>query len=121
MSGEYPIGSPLTRFGRIGVGHQRVVTDDGVDRWGGDRRSGGRRLRLQHHARATELREIRSRIDRGAAQQRLCEDTVDDLHLAVGEAVSNGVEHAYLEPGPDDVVPTVEVELELRSGGPLPV
>jgi anti-sigma regulatory factor (Ser/Thr protein kinase) len=44
---------------------------------------------------------------------------VIDLQLAVGEAVSNGVEHAYREDAAE--LPTVEVDLELRSRGALEV
>jgi anti-sigma regulatory factor (Ser/Thr protein kinase) len=123
MSSEYPIGSPPTRFGPAVAGHHRIVVDDGAIRSLADRRPGGRRLWLRHHARAAELRTIRSRIAAWAGQQRLPEDVVIDLQLAVGEAVSNGVEHAYLHAGSEapDVVPTVEVELEVLANEPLPV
>ena len=40
-------------------------------------------------------------------------DALDDLQLVLGEAVSNGVEHAYRDSDPG----TVEVELELREIG----
>jgi anti-sigma regulatory factor (Ser/Thr protein kinase) len=104
-------------------GTTETVVDDGAIRSLADRRPGRRRLWLRHHARAAELRTIRSRIAQWAGQQRLPEDAVIDLQLAVGEAVSNGVEHAYLHAGPEDpdVVPTVEVELELLASEPLPV
>jgi anti-sigma regulatory factor (Ser/Thr protein kinase) len=118
MSSEYPIGSPPTRFGPAVAGHHRTVVDDGAIRPLAERR-----LWLRHHARAAELRTIRSRIAAWAGQQRLPEDVVIDLQLAVGEAVSNGVEHAYLHAGSEepDVVPTVEVELEVLADEPSPV
>ncbi|MFD1517298.1 ATP-binding protein [Pseudonocardia yunnanensis] len=97
------------------------MVDDGAITPLADRRPGGRRLWLRHHARAAELRTIRSRIAAWAGQQRLPEDVVIDLQLAVGEAVSNGVEHAYLDAEEPDVVPTVEVELEVLANEPLPV
>lgn len=67
-----------------------------------------------------ELGRIRRRIGRWASQTGVPEDVTIDLQLAVGEAVANGVEHAY---GPDggaggDVDGTVEVEVELRDGRP---
>jgi anti-sigma regulatory factor (Ser/Thr protein kinase) len=83
-----------------------------------DRQERGR-LRLRHSASVWELREIRRRVARWAGQNRLPDDAVIDLQLAVGEAVANGVEHAYRENAAE--VPTVEVDLELRARGALQV
>jgi anti-sigma regulatory factor (Ser/Thr protein kinase) len=77
------------------------------------------RLRLRHRACAWELREIRRRVERWAGQHRLPDDAVVDLQLAVGEAVANGVEHAYRVNVAE--VSTVEVDLELRARGALQV
>ena len=56
-----------------------------------------------------ELRSIRRSVDRWAAEWGIGGDTLVDLQLALGEAVANGIEHAYGsgEPG------TLDVELEL--------
>lgn len=61
-----------------------------------------------------ELGRIRRHIGRWAQQIGVPEDVTVDLQLAVGEAVANGVEHAY----GDAVDGTVEVEMELRAGQP---
>jgi anti-sigma regulatory factor (Ser/Thr protein kinase) len=68
------------------------------------------RLRLRHPAALSELRAIRRRIERWASGHGFTEDELIDLQLAVGEAVSNGIEHGYRDrpSGP------VEVELEIR-------
>jgi anti-sigma regulatory factor (Ser/Thr protein kinase) len=52
---------------------------------------------------------LRARLQRWAIQQAVPEDVLIDLQLAVGEAVANGVEHAYRngESG------TVDVDLSL--------
>ncbi len=60
-----------------------------------------------------ELRSIRRRVQRWAGLCGLSDDTVMDLQLALGEAVANGVEHAYSEDRPG----TVDVELALRWAG----
>lgn len=59
----------------------------------------------------TELRSIRRSVDRWAAEWGVGDDQLVDLQLALGEAVANGIEHAYRpgEPG------LVDVELELRD------
>ncbi len=72
-----------------------------------------RPLRLRHRAVPEELRAIRRRVERWAGLWDLPVDTVVDLQLALGEAVANGVEHAY----PADRPGTVEVELEVRGAG----
>jgi anti-sigma regulatory factor (Ser/Thr protein kinase) len=76
-------------------------------------------LRLSHPAVLGELREIRGQVDRWARRHGLPEERLIDLQLAVGEAVSNGMEHAYPN-GPSSAA-TVEVELVLRRtrAGPL--
>jgi anti-sigma regulatory factor (Ser/Thr protein kinase) len=96
-----------------------VVVDDGAGGSGGPHRY-RTRVKLRHPARAAELRRIRRGIAHWAGRQRLPDDVVDDLQLAVGEAVANGVEHAYRSVDDTDTVPIVEVELELRLGGMCP-
>jgi anti-sigma regulatory factor (Ser/Thr protein kinase) len=99
------------------------VVDDGAITYLGDQRS-DRRLRLRHHARAAELSAIRRRISAWAGGNCLPAHAVIDLQLAVGEAVANGVEHAY---GADATrvdaaaSATVEVELELDGSPSRPV
>jgi anti-sigma regulatory factor (Ser/Thr protein kinase) len=56
-----------------------------------------------------ELRSIRRGVDRWAAEWGIAGDVLVDLQLALGEAVANGIEHAY---GPDEPG-LVDVELEL--------
>jgi anti-sigma regulatory factor (Ser/Thr protein kinase) len=52
---------------------------------------------------------IRARLHRWAVEQAVPEDVLIDLQLAVGEAVANGVEHAYRDGEPG----TVDVDLAL--------
>lgn len=68
-------------------------------------------LRLRRPARAVELRSIRRDVERWARRTGLPADVVVDLQLALGEAVANGIEHAYGEGAPG----VVEIELELRD------
>jgi anti-sigma regulatory factor (Ser/Thr protein kinase) len=91
-----------------------------------------RRLRLRCPAALTELRTIRQRVQRWAHGNGLPDDVLVDLQLAVGEAVSNGIEHAYghdsagpaeqVEPAPAGTPAAtsgdacIEVELELQAG-----
>jgi anti-sigma regulatory factor (Ser/Thr protein kinase) len=72
------------------------------------------RLRLRHPAELGELRAIRRRVERWAGEHGLTDGELIDLQLAIGEAVSNGIEHGYRE----CVTGPVEVELELRPDGP---
>jgi anti-sigma regulatory factor (Ser/Thr protein kinase) len=81
-------------------------------------RDGMRRLQLCHRAEPTELRAIRRRVERWAEQNALSTDAVIDLQLALGEAVSNGVEHAY---GAARDGGTVDVELQIRPPDRGPV
>jgi anti-sigma regulatory factor (Ser/Thr protein kinase) len=67
-------------------------------------------LRLRRLATAAELRAIRRRVAAWARSHRLPDDVLDDLQLALGEAVANGVEHAY-GTGPPGYV---DVELVIR-------
>ncbi|WP_214406649.1 ATP-binding protein [Pseudonocardia lacus] len=69
------------------------------------------RLVLRLPATVEQLRPLRRRIDAWAPAHRLTDDELTDLQLALGEAVSNSIEHAYLavEPG------TVDVELAVRK------
>jgi anti-sigma regulatory factor (Ser/Thr protein kinase) len=69
----------------------------------------GERLRLRHPAEPAQLRVLRHRVARWAREHLVPAQALIDLQLALGEAVSNGVEHAY----PDGERGTVEVELEL--------
>lgn len=74
-------------------------------------------LRLHHRAVPEELRRIRRRIGRWARLSGVPDDVTIDLQLAVGEAVANGVEHAYRDTGPG----TVDVEMRVRAGDPAAV
>jgi anti-sigma regulatory factor (Ser/Thr protein kinase) len=100
-----------TRFGRFGAGHHCPVEDATGSR--GAVRRGVQRLRLRHRADPGELRAIRRSVDRWAQQNAMPDEAVIDLQLALGEAVSNGVEHAYAE----GATGTVDVELEIRRAG----
>lgn len=91
---------------------------DGSERLEGARH-GARPLRLRHSADPAELRGIRRSVGRWAELNALTDNALIDLQLAVGEAVSNGVEHAYAA-GADEA-PTVAVELEIRSTSSTPV
>lgn len=70
-------------------------------------------LHLRHRAHPRELRRIRRRVDEWAGRHAVPESLLADLQLTLGEAVSNGVEHAYrgTEPG------TIEVHLAFRRAG----
>ncbi|MDN5748994.1 MAG: ATP-binding protein [Pseudonocardia sp.] len=72
--------------------------------------AGGRRLRLCHRAEPGQLRQIRRRVETWARARGMPADALVDLQLALGEAVANGVEHAY----PDDRSGTVEVDLDVH-------
>ncbi len=77
-----------------------------------------RPLRLELPAQPRRLAELRRAIQDWAVQAALDPRTLDDLQLAVGEAVSNAVEHAYR----DAVVPgVVRVELAVDVDGRLRV
>jgi serine/threonine-protein kinase RsbW len=69
-------------------------------------------LRLRHRAEPAEMGRMRARLTRWAVQQAVPEDVLIDLQLAVGEAVANGVEHAYRDGEPG----TVDVDLALMQG-----
>lgn len=71
-----------------------------------------RSLHLRRPAAPAELRGIRRIVGRWADANDVSEADTADLQLALGEAVANGVEHAYRDGEPG----TVELELELRSG-----
>jgi anti-sigma regulatory factor (Ser/Thr protein kinase) len=102
MARVYPVGEAVTQNGlwRHGAGHLHVVTDRTETP-----------LRMSCPARATELRAMRQVVDRWARGSGLSDDAVVDLQLALGEAVANGIEHAYPaeEPG------RVEIELVLHD------
>lgn len=72
---------------------------------------------MSHPAEPSQLRALRRRVARWAQEHRLPASTVNDLQLALGEAVSNGIEHAY----PTTPVGTVEVDLEVRAAEDDPV
>jgi anti-sigma regulatory factor (Ser/Thr protein kinase) len=79
---------------------------------------GGRpRLRLRHRAHPVELGRIRRQIAGWAQRSGVPEDVTMDLQLAVGEAVANGVEHAYGADGEG----TVEVDVQVRDEPPAAV
>ena len=80
-------------------------------------RAGARPLRLCHRAEPEELRRIRRRIGSWASQAGVPVQVTEDLQLAVGEAVANGVEHAYRHTGQG----TVDVLMEVRRGSPTVV
>lgn len=127
MPHRYPIVVATTPAARVldhpglpvaGYGHPARVTHS---QYAG--RTGARPLRLCHPADPEELHVIRRHIDRWAEQEGLPADVTIDLQLAVGEAVANGVEHAYRHPGPGDGTveagpATVDVELDVRAGDP---
>lgn len=69
------------------------------------------RLWIRHPAEPRELRHIRIRVAAWARCHALPENVLTDLQLAVGEAVANGVEHAFR----DRPAGVVEVELEIRA------
>jgi anti-sigma regulatory factor (Ser/Thr protein kinase) len=79
-----------------------------------------RQLRLRCPAALTELRVVRHRVQRWAGGHGLPDGVVVDLQLALGEAVSNGIEHAYPRGGRLPEM-AVEVELELRTNCREPV
>ncbi|MCO1654608.1 SpoIIE family protein phosphatase [Pseudonocardia humida] len=68
-------------------------------------------LRARHEARADELTGIRRDVDRWAGASGLHPDHVEDLQLALGEALANAVEHAY----PDGAAGTVDYTLQLGT------
>lgn len=67
-------------------------------------------MHLTRPAHAVELRSIRRAVEEWARRSGLSSDVLVDLQLALGEAVANGVEHAY-DAGDAG---TVDIELELR-------
>lgn len=71
-------------------------------------------LRVSRPAHPAQLGQIRSRVQRWGEHHHLPEGVLIDLQLAVGEAVANGVEHAYA----DMATGTVEVEIRLRRTRP---
>jgi serine/threonine-protein kinase RsbW len=96
--------------------------DDGVVANVGGHTERAQRLRLRCPARLTELRVVRIRVRRWAHDHGLPEGVVADLQLALGEAVANGIEHAYDgEPARRTSDASVDVELELRTVGGAPV
>lgn len=71
-------------------------------------------LRLSYLADPRELTVLRRRVASWAQQVGLDADVLVDLQLALGEAVANGVEHAYRDAEPG----RVDVDLRLRPDGP---
>jgi anti-sigma regulatory factor (Ser/Thr protein kinase) len=86
----------------------RVTAADGVP---------GRRLRVCLLAHPARLRELRRQVRSWAAAHTVPGAALDDLQLALGEAVSNGIEHAYRDRTPG----VVEVELEMGLADDEPV
>jgi anti-sigma regulatory factor (Ser/Thr protein kinase) len=100
------------RRARDGVGPHSAVGDDfPAGRGLGDA------LHLRHPADPAELRRIRGRVQEWADRNAVPEDVLVDLQLALGEAVANGVEHAYAGADPG----TVDVDVEIRDDGQAPV
>ncbi|MGE3284792.1 MAG: ATP-binding protein [Pseudonocardia sp.] len=64
-------------------------------------------LQLSRPAHPAQLGYIRTQVQRWAQRHRVPEDALIDLQLALGEAVANGVEHAYA----DMAAGTVDVEV----------
>jgi anti-sigma regulatory factor (Ser/Thr protein kinase) len=78
---------------------------------GADERYGrGERLALRIPAAVDRLRPLRRRVEHWALGHDLTEVELTDLQLALGEAVSNSMEHAYRATGPG----TVDIELEVH-------
>lgn len=97
------------RFGLSRAGHALPVVENEREH----QRPGMSGLRLCLPANPDELRTIRRRVDHWAEHHQLPEEVVIDLQLALGEAVANGMEHAYRRGGQG----TVEVDLEIRGQG----
>ncbi len=85
------------------VGHVRCVMPSAGNG------TSGRRLHLRHPADPAHLKILRRKVERWARQNAVPAAALVDLQLALGEAVSNGVEHAYRGGGSG----TVDIELEL--------
>jgi serine/threonine-protein kinase RsbW len=81
---------------------------------GPERRARGERLRIRIPAAVDRLPPLRRRVEHWAQAHELTAAELSDLQLALGEAVSNAMEHAYAEAGTG----TVDVELEVRANGP---
>jgi anti-sigma regulatory factor (Ser/Thr protein kinase) len=69
------------------------------------------RLALRLPADVAQLRPLRRRVEDWAQVHDLTDDQLTDLQLALGEAVSNAMEHAYGSVAPG----TVDVELRVRT------
>jgi anti-sigma regulatory factor (Ser/Thr protein kinase) len=66
--------------------------------------AGPTRFSCQLLADPARLRPVRHAVARWAADAGLAAGRVEDLTLAVGEAMSNSIEHAYrAEPGPIEI------------------
>ncbi|MCO1658427.1 ATP-binding protein [Pseudonocardia humida] len=74
-----------------------------------DERPDGLELRIP--ASVDRLRPLRRRIEAWALVRDLSDVELADLQLALGEAVSNSMEHAYRE----TEAGTVDIELDVRS------
>ncbi|NMI00393.1 SpoIIE family protein phosphatase [Pseudonocardia acidicola] len=70
-------------------------------------------LRLHPPADAERLAPLRRTVSTWCAQAGLGEDALTDLQLALGEAVTNAVEHAYRATTPGEV----DIALDLQSDG----
>jgi anti-sigma regulatory factor (Ser/Thr protein kinase) len=97
---------PLDPGGHVVV--VRVTAVDGVP---------GRRLRVRLLAHPARLRELRQHVRRWAEAHTVPTAALDDLQLALGEAVSNGIEHAYRDRSPG----TVDIELAIGMADDEPV
>ena len=98
------------RGARDGAGHDGAVAFPA-------RRGPGDALHLRRPADPAELHRIRGSVHEWADRNAVPEEALVDLQLALGEAVANGVEHAYAGTDPG----TVDVDLEIRDDGNAPV
>lgn len=73
-----------------------------------------RRLELRLPADPRALQPMRRQVEEWLTGHGVGEDDLIDIQLALGEAVSNGIEHAYRRPDADS---RVDVELELVGDG----
>jgi serine/threonine-protein kinase RsbW len=75
----------------------------------------GGALDLRRPADPAELRHIRGRVEEWAQRNAVPEGVLIDLQLALGEAVANGVEHAYAGTHPGTVDVHVEIDDDRRE------
>ena len=79
-----------------------------------DARAVTARWSAHHPADPAVLRLVRRRVEAWADEHDVSAEDLMDLQLALGEAVSNGVEHAYRDTAPG----TVEIEVQISAAQP---